>query len=102
MSSEQINDQIINKIIEADPDYYIIFYVPYCPYCKKALALLQEHNFKGYNIDNIPGGMETVLNALNSKAETIAFNPNHKTKPIIFYNHKFIGGYSELAAKLNK
>ena len=40
-----------------------------------------------------------VLDKLNDDPEATGFDPNHKTKPIIFKNGKFLGGCSELEAK---
>lgn len=92
-----MTNAIIEKILQNN-DKYIIFYVDSCPYCRGALDLLRSHNvrYKGYNIDNINGGMEYVLNSLNEYRDLINFDPSHRTKPIIFNNGKFLGGMSEL------
>ena len=83
-------------------DYYIIFYSTWCGYSQKAIELLKDKNvkFKGYIIENIDGDMTVLLNKLIKNKDIIKFNPEHKTRPIIFYNKKFIGGYSELKNKL--
>jgi glutaredoxin len=89
----------ITKIKTAPKDTYVIFYVKECPYCQNALALLEKSgvNCKGYNIHDIKGDMLALLSVLNTNANEIGFDKGHKTKPIIFYNGKFIGGYTELA-----
>lgn len=94
---------IINKIITADPDTFIIFFVRECIYCEKALELLRSTNskYKGYNINTINGGLEKLLNELKENAEMLNYNPNHRTKPIIFYDKKFIGGLRELTEFMN-
>ena len=88
---------ILDKILYADPDTYVIFYVSTCPYCQGALNLLRNKRvkYKGYNINDIKGGMTELLSVLN-RSDRISFNPNHQTKPIIFLNKKLIGGYDDL------
>lgn len=100
----QIQEQIINKIINADKNTYIIFYTKECLFSQKALQLLRNKNksFKGYNINSIPGNMRTLLDVLNSNINLINFNPNHKTKPIIFLNGNFLGGFNDLQLYFNK
>lgn len=95
---------IIKKIIAAEPDTYVIFFVYECPYCQRALELLRKSNvkYKGYNINDINGGMTTLLEVLNKNNELVGFNKNHRTKPIIFFNRKFLGGSDELAKHFNK
>lgn len=94
---------ILKKIIEADPNTYIIFYVKECPYCKSALDLLRSKklNYKGYLIDDIVGGMGTLLKNLRDNAQLVEFDKSHETKPIIFLGGKFIGGYTELLERLD-
>jgi glutaredoxin len=46
--------------------------------------------------------MPELLKVLNKNANLINFDKNHRTKPIIFYNGKFIGGFQQLNEKLNK
>jgi len=93
---------IIKKIVNADPSTFVMFYVTECPYCQKALELLRRSNvnYKGYLIDNVPGGMPELLKTLTTYKDTIHFNPAHRTKPIIFYNHQFLGGANELLMRL--
>ena len=83
-------------------DHYIIFYSTWCGYSQKAIELLKDKNvkFKGYIIENIDGDMTVLLNKLIKNKDIIKFNSEHKTRPIIFYNKIFIGGYSELKNKL--
>jgi len=104
MSKDSINNPIIRKILDADADTYIIFYIEECPYCLSALELLRNSNvkYKGYIIDKISGGMPELLNVLTKYSRSINFNVNHQTKPIIFYNRKFLGGANELSDKLKK
>jgi glutaredoxin len=94
-----------NKKIQTynNQDIYIIFYSPWCQYSKSAIQLLEDENksFKGYDIDNFNGGLDTLLYYLNLNKELTNFNPSHKTRPIIFYKGKFIGGFSELSTLFN-
>lgn len=91
----ELKNNIISKIVTNDA--YVIFYVPECPYSMKALNLLREKKvkYKGYNIHNL-GGMKFLLETFNENKEQINFNPDHLTKPVIFYNGKYLGGYSDL------
>lgn len=89
---------IIAKILGAENDTFIIFFVYGCPYCERALQFLRSHNlkYKSYDINSINGEMPRLLNILNYYKDQIGFNPNHRTKPIIFLNGRFVGGYNEL------
>ena len=94
---------IIKKIVNVESDTYIIFFVEGCPYCDKARELLKENRvrYKGYDINTIDGGMPELLRVLVAYKDLINFDPKHITKPIIFYNKKFIGGKTELEAIIN-
>lgn len=93
------NHPVVEKILLANPNSYIIFYDPNCPYSQRALALLRSNptvSYKGYIINNIDGGMSRFLQVLNQNIELIGYDPTHRTKPVIFYQNKFLGGYDEL------
>ena len=89
---------IIKKICNAEKGTYIIFFVDECPYCQKALELIRSKNinYKGYDIHHIKGDMPKLLKVLNNNAALIKFNTFHTTKPIIFLDCQFIGGYDDL------
>lgn len=93
-------DPIIKKIIEADKDTYVIFFVYGCGYCNRALDLIRKKKvaYKGYDINELEGKFPKLLKVLNDNAQTIGFKATHRTKPIIFKNGKFIGGMTELEA----
>ncbi|XWV25660.1 glutaredoxin [Tupanvirus deep ocean] len=95
---------VINKIIDAEPNTYIIFFVYSCPYSMRALELLREKNvkYKGYDINNLEGGMIKLLEVLNENSELTNFKSTHRTKPIIFINGKFLGGYDSLRDHFNQ
>src|SRR5438270_427414 len=85
-------------------DRYVIFYSPWCIYSQKALALLDEKKlpYKKYNIDEYWKDINILLQHLSEDKTDINFNPEHRTRPIIFACGKFIGGYDDLAEKLKK
>lgn len=89
-------DSITKKILNNNK-IYTIFYSDWCGYCHSAFELLRKKGlaYKGYNIDKLEG-MQNILNKLNKTKELTNFDPEHKTRPIIFYDSKFIGGFNEL------
>jgi glutaredoxin len=96
--------QVCAKINQyKDKKIYLVFYSQWCGYSKKALALLEstKTDAKCYIVDKILGSREKLLSCLISDAENTSFDKNHKTVPIIFYQGKFLGGYTELSNKLN-
>lgn len=99
-----MDQSILDKILNAANDTYVIFYVNSCFYCRNALELLRKSSvqYKGYDINQIEGNMGFLLGVLNKNAEKIGFNSSHRTKPIIFYNKKFIGGYDKLVEFMKK
>lgn len=88
----------ITKKITDNNDKIVIFYSDWCGYSKNALAYLKQNNisFKGYNIDNIKGGINKVLDELVQSSQQTKFPPNYTTRPLVFYKGKFIGGNNEL------
>ena len=92
-----MTDKCINKITN-NKDKFIIFFSEWCRYSMDAIDLLKQNKypFKGYKIDKINGGMQRLLNAFKKNKKIIKFNEHHSTRPIIFYNGKFIGGLQEL------
>jgi len=83
---------------------FTIFYTPECPYCKRALALLDKSGkaYKGYDMKNIDGGQDFVLECLAQNPKLTGFDKNHRTRPIVFYDGQFVGGASELDQFLQK
>ena len=69
-------------------------------YSMAALELLKKLKkpYKGYNIDSAGQNLTNFLLVFNKYADIISFDKNHTSKPIIFLNGKFIGGYTELNA----
>jgi len=65
----------------------MIFTADYCPYCKKAKALLTQ---RGIHFE------ETQVNKANSEWEALCKRSGMKTIPQIFAADQLIGGYSDL------
>lgn len=66
-----------------------------CTYCDMAKALLRS---KGIAFKEIVYDKSSPN--YNTKATALIKSTNHKTFPQIFCERTFIGGYTELAAKL--
>lgn len=97
-------DKFSKKVLlYKNKDIYIVFYSKSCPFCVKAIDLLKDKDlaYKKYNLDKIRGGLQRVLEELSKNKDRTEFDPDHKTKPIIFHKGKFVGGYTELANSLD-
>lgn len=96
-------DKFTRKICK-NKNIYIIFYSDWCMYSIKALKLLQKHKkpFKGYIIEKLTIDIKDILDKLKKTSKITNFDCNHKTRPIIFYNGKYIGGYDKLYNLLEK
>ncbi len=98
-------NKIKEKIIEyKNQDIFIVFFSRDCIYSLKILDFLDNHNikYKGYDIDNIKGGFKRVLRDLKRSSKITGFKETHKTKPIIFYKGKFIGGHDDTIKYIEK
>lgn len=89
--------QILNKI-NTNTNTYLIFGLSTCGYCKKTLAYMKEKNlqYKYYEMDKYYEFFIPILEKLIKLNPLLQINPEHRTFPVIFYNKKFIGGYSDL------
>lgn len=89
--------QSVEKVLK-HKDKIVIFYSPWCAYSNRALDLVRESKLpnKCYNIDSISDGFNKIKERFDSNKDLLNFNTNHKTRPIIFVNGRFIGGYTEL------
>lgn len=90
-------EQILEKI-KINNDTYLIFGLSTCGYCKKAIAHSKTKNlqFKYYEMDKYYEIFIPILEKLIELDPSLKINPTHRTFPVIFYNKKFIGGYTEL------
>jgi glutaredoxin len=75
---------------DTNADKFTIYYAPDCKYCLLALELLRDKraNYTAIKIDDFPALLQKMRGMVPS---------THKTKPIIFHNGKFLGGYTDLA-----
>jgi glutaredoxin len=91
---------ILLKIIKNTDVDFILFYSEWCKYSMNAIKKLKTEGkkFKAYKIEKI--GMNKLLNNLVKIKDKIFFNEKHKTRPIIFKNSKFIGGFDSLDSNL--
>jgi glutaredoxin len=110
-----ITQEDIIRNITSNPNKFVIFHDACCIYSQQARILLirSGYPFVTYNIEKIasagrytngdplPPGMLSLLSTLNFYAQQLRFDPNHTTKPVIFYNGQFIGGYTELINFIN-
>ena len=93
-------DPIYKKI--KDTGGYVIFYSEWCGWSMKAVQLLKDAGVKckGYIIDKIDGDLPFILNRLNINSKKLKFKKNHKTRPLVFKDGKFIGGHDALVEHL--
>lgn len=92
-----MSDKFSRKVLE-NSDKFIIFYSDWCRFSMDAIELLKKSGkpFKGYKIDGIKGGMDRILASFNNNKDKLEFDTTHRTRPIVFYKGKFIGGFTEL------
>jgi glutaredoxin len=90
-------DDIIKSIKNSQ---YVILYSSWCGYSRKALELLNQNKIKAkkYEIEDIQGTMNDIRSKL-SKEKSLGFPSSYSSRPMIFMNGKFIGGYDQLSKK---
>ena len=90
--------KIIKSKIMNNPNNLIIFGLQDCPYSKESIkySIKNNINYKFYNIEKYKDDFYKIINMIRESNPKFLINPTHKTFPLIFYNEKFIGGYSEL------
>jgi glutaredoxin len=93
------------KKIRKHKDKIVIFFDYGCPYSEEALKLLQdsEKPYKAYEIEKFTK-LPILVDyfSIPENSEAIKYNNKHRTKPIIFVDGKFLGGFTELKEYLNK
>jgi len=91
-------EQLVDTIKTSE---LVILYSPWCGYSKNALELLNKNHIShiSIDIDHIGGTMDLIRSRL-AKEKSLQFPKSYSTRPMIFINGKFIGGYSELRDKL--
>lgn len=88
----------VNKIIKyKDDDLYVVFYSSTCGYSMMLLNYLKSNkiNFKGYDVNVKPDRFNDLLADLNGNSDAVQFDTTHRTKPIVFYKGKYVGGATE-------
>ncbi|KAI8913260.1 glutaredoxin, partial [Gorgonomyces haynaldii] len=90
MSVSKIVDQAIQQ------SKIVVFSKSYCPYCKRAKAILRSKNidFKVFELDELDNG-DAIQGYLRQKT-------NQGTVPNIFIGQKHVGGCSDLEAAEKK
>ena len=90
-------EQILEKI-NFNEDTFLIFGLSTCKYCKNVLEFSKTNSlqFKYYEMDKYYEIFIPILNKLTELDFELNIDPTHRTFPVIFYNKKFIGGYSDL------
>lgn len=80
----------------------VILYSPWCRYSRMALELLNENRIQcvSIKIEDINDTMSQIVSQL-AKSGIPNFDGTHRTRPMIFIDGKFIGGFSELQKLLN-
>lgn len=75
----------------------VILYSPWCGYSKKALSLLNQGHvpYMSIDIEKIDATMNEIRSRL-ARERGFKFPESYSTRPMIFMNGKFIGGYTEL------
>lgn len=89
------------KVIDEE-SLFIVFYmdIDNCHFSKNAFLLLNQKNlkFRAFCIKDLRKGLDIkdeFIKCINNVPE-YKVKPEHNTLPIIFYNRKFIGGYTDL------
>jgi glutaredoxin-related protein len=88
----------LNQVIQTiKKNPCVILYSSWCGYSRKALDLLKQakRSAKKIEIEDIQGSMNEIRNQL-SKAG-VGFPKSYSSRPMIFMNGKFIGGYDQLS-----
>lgn len=84
-------------------DRYVVFYDQGCPYSENAIELLNKSKvpYRSYEIS----GFSTLPDLVDyfkqpEILKEVGYNSSHRTKPIVFYKGRFIGGFTELKKHL--
>jgi glutaredoxin len=93
------NDLVSVKdvILKIKTKEYVILYSPWCSYSRSALGLFKNYGIvpEKIDIETVNGSINEIRSAL-SNDRNISFPSNFSTRPMIFHNGKFVGGYDEL------
>lgn len=100
--------EVLKSIYQSDKNTYVIIYSPWCRYSMSALSLLKTLKLdnksiiiKSYNIEDINMDFEKVKEILGNDNK-IRNNQYHSTRPIVYNNNTYIGGYNDLVEYLKR
>lgn len=88
----------IRDVIQKIKSYeWVILYSPWCGYSKSALSLFKNNKISPVTIDieNINGSINEIRTELHNH-KSLQFPFDYSTRPMIFLNGKFLGGYQQL------
>lgn len=71
---------------------YFVFGRETCPYCQMAMELLSRVN--------VPFQFEQINSPLYTREFKHLVPRRHTTVPVVFFGHRFIGGFAELREAL--
>lgn len=100
-SSSDEDKMSLNQVVQTiKTNPCVILYSSWCGYSRRALDLLKEKKkaAKKIEIEDIQGSMDDIRNRLSN--ENLGFPKSYSSRPMIFMNGKFIGGYDQLSKKL--
>lgn len=93
MSNKEASTPTAMTYIKPYPKTYTIYSKHGCPYCTKAKSLLSNQTPRTYVVecdDYLQDNKAAFLDFIKEIAGV-----EHRTFPMIFYDGKFIGGYTE-------
>jgi len=95
--------QILYKI-NNNNNIFLIFGISNCKYCNNSKDLLNLNflQYKFYNVEKYRNIFISILHELNNFDNNLNIDLSHQTFPAIFYNQKFIGGYTQLEKFIKK
>lgn len=92
----------LNSIInsEENKNTIIIFGIDSCSYCKNSIELLKKYNmpFKYINIEKYYKNFFNEIKEISKNLKDSEKIQNYKSVPMIFFNSRFIGGYTDLSS----
>jgi glutaredoxin len=96
--SNNVSSLSLRNVIEKiKSNEWVILYSPWCKFSKDALALFKSSNITPSTIDieHIDGSLNEIRTELSNQ-NSIQFPFEYSTRPMIFLNGRFLGGFQEL------
>jgi len=99
-NEDRINVSDVIYLIQTED--CVILYSSWCGYSKSALNLLNESQipYISVKIEDIDSSLDEIVSGL-AKSGIKRFDGSHRTRPMIFVDGKFVGGYTELKKLLD-